>query len=165
MLDKERPDREYDEIPPCMIFVDKEGNWFHNGAPIIHRQLIAHFYKSLDMDEDGRYVIKFENQVCYLDVEDTPFVIVRTDFEPASSHEEERFVLTFTDDSEENLDPHTLSIGHGDVLYCKVRSGKFKARFSRPAYYQLAQYFQEASETGGFFLRLNRKEYYLEVVD
>ena len=153
----------YDEIPPCMIFVDKEGNWFHDGTPIIHRQLIADFFKSLDIDKDGRYIVRFKDQLCRLDVEDTPYVIVRTDFEPASSHEEkERFVLSFTDESKEYLDPLTLSVGPGHVLYCRIRDGKFRARFKRSAYYQLAQYFQEEPQKNRFFLRLNDEKFYLE---
>jgi len=107
--------------------------------------------------------LSFKDQVCHLDVEDTPHVIVRTDFVSGSSHgEEDHFVLRFTDDSEEDLDPKTLSIGPGHVLYCKLRNGKFKARFSRPGYYQLAQYFQEEPETGRFFLFLNEEKYYVE---
>ncbi len=146
-----------------MIYVDKEGNWFHNDAPIIHREVLALFYESLDIDEQGRYIISFKGQICRLDVEDTPYVIVRTDFVSGSSHgEEDRFVLRFTDDSKEDLAPETLLIGPEHVLYCKIRGGKFKARFSRPGYYQLAQYFQEEPETGRYFLCLNDKEYYVE---
>ncbi len=151
------------ELPPCMIYVDKEGNWFHNDAPIIHREVLALFYESLDIDEQGRYIISFKGQVCRLDVEDTPYVIVRTDFVSGSPQgEKDRFVLRFTDDSKEDLAPETLSIGPEHVLYCKIRGGKFKARFSRPGYYQLAQYFQEEPETGRYFLCLNDKEYYVE---
>lgn len=146
-----------------MIYVDKEGNWFHNDAPIIHRELLALFYKSLDVDEQGRYIIRFKQQVCLLDVEDTPYVIVRTDFVPASAPgDQDRFVLRLIDDSEETLAPETLWIGPEHVLYCKVRDGTLKARFSRPSYYQLGQYFQEEPETGRYFLSLNNTTYYIE---
>jgi hypothetical protein len=163
MSDREEKSRGNDESPPCMIHVDKEGTWFHNGAPIIDRGLLALFYRSLDLDDEGRYIITLKDQVCRLDVEDTPHVVVRTDFVSGPSHgEEDRFVLRFTDDSEEALDPKTLSIGPGHVLYCKLQNGKFKARFSRPGYYQLAQYFQEEPETGRFFLLMNEEKYYVE---
>jgi hypothetical protein len=151
------------ELPPCMIRVDKEGRWFHKGAPIIHRELLALFYKSLDVDEQGRYVISLKEQVCLLDVEDTPYVIVRTDFVPGSAHGgEDRFVLRLIDNSEETLAPETLWIGAEHVLYCKVRDQKRKARFSRPSYYQLGQYFQEEPQTGRYFLSLNNTTYYIE---
>jgi hypothetical protein len=151
-----------DEIPPCMMYVDKEGNWFHHGAPIIHRELLALFYKSLDVDEQGRYIITFKDQVCCLDVEDTPYVIVRTDFVSGSSRGgKERFILRLVDDTEEILAPETLWIGPEHVLYCKIRKGKYKARFSRPSYYQLAQYFQEEPQSDRYFLCVNDKKYYV----
>jgi hypothetical protein len=151
------------DIPPCMIYVDKEGKWFHKGAPIIHRDLLALFYQSLDLDKNGEYIIKFKDQICRLDVEDTPYVVQRTDLVSGSSPgEEDRFVLLLIDHSEEDLVPETLSVGPGHVPYCKIRGGKFKARFSRASYYQIAPYIQEDTETGQYFLALNEKSYYFE---
>ena len=154
--------RKHESLAPCMIYVDKEGSWFHKGAPIIHRELLLLFYQSLCLDERGLYIIKLRGQVCYLDVEDTPFVILRTDFVRRSGDgETECFILHLVDDTKEELVPETLSIGPDHVLYCKIRKGKFKARFSRPGYYQLAQHVQEEPETGQYFVRLNGKKYYL----
>jgi hypothetical protein len=152
-----------EDIPPCMIYVDKDGNWFHKGAPIIHGDLLALFYQSLDMNEHQQYVIKFKDQICRLDVEDTPFVVQRTDFVPGPSPgENDRFVLRLIDHSEEDLVPETLSVGPGHVPYCKIRGGKFKARFSRASYYQIAPYLQEDKETGQYFLFLNDKKYFFD---
>lgn len=163
MSDGEDKNLANDEIPPCMIHVDREGKWFHNDVPIVHPELLALFFKSLDVDVKGRYIVTLKDQICRLSVEDTPFVIVRTDFVSDSSQREEgSFVLRLIDHSEESLDPETLWIGPGDVLYCKIRKGRFKARFSRPAYYQLAEYLQEEPETGRHFLLLNNKKYHLE---
>jgi len=143
-----------------MIYVDKEGRWFHKGAPIIHRGLLALFYKSLDMDEQGAYILKLEDQVCRLDVEDTPYVVVRTDFISGSADgDKDRFVLRLIDDTKEDLAPETLSIGPDHVLYCKIRGGKFRARFLRPSYYQLARYIQQEPDTGRYFVCLNNKKY------
>jgi hypothetical protein len=148
--------------PPCMIYVDKEGAWFHNGVPITHRELILLFYESLSVDEGENYIIKFKNQVCRLDVEDTPFVVLRTDFIRGGNEAEiDRFVLHLTDDSKEDLDPETLFFAPNHVLYCKIREGRFKARFSRPGYYQLAEYVKEEAGAGLYFLSLNNKKYYL----
>jgi len=146
-----------------MIYVDKEGTWFHKGAPIIRRDMVLLFYQSLYLDEEGRYVIKFKDQLCRLDVEDTPFVVVRTEFVPADNNgEKDRFILHLIDDTKEELAPDTLWIGSGNVLYCKVRGGKIRARFSRAAYYQLAEYVQEERETDKYYLPLNHEKYYLE---
>ena len=155
----------HEEIPPCMIYVDKDGKWFHKGAPIIHRDLLALFYESLDVDAQGHYIIKFKDQVCRLDVEDTPYVILATDFVPSPSHgEKDRFLLNLIDDSREDLVPQTLWIGPEHVPYCKIRNGKFKARFSRGAYYQLARHLEQDPESGQYFLGLNHKKYYLKEI-
>jgi hypothetical protein len=162
MVDKPSRDQENPEPPPCMMYVDKEGSWFHKGAPIIHRELLLLFYQCLCVDDQGRYIIKFKNQVCRLDVEDTPFVVLRTDFVRGGRDEEpERFILNLIDDTKEELAPETLWIGPDHVLYCKIRGGKFRARFSRPSYYQLAQHVEEEPETGRYFICPNNKKYYL----
>ena len=156
MLDNE-------DIPPCMIHVDKDGNWFHKGAPIIHRDLLVLFYQSLDVDEHGHYFIKFKDQVCRLDVEDTPYVIQAIDFVHGTTPgEKDRFVLHLIDNSKEDLVAGTLSVGPDHVPYCMIKGGKFKARFSRASYYQMASFIQEDQETGRYYLALNEKKYYLE---
>ncbi len=129
-----------------MIYIDKEGSWFHNGAPIIHREILQLFYQHLGLDQHGNYVIEFKNQVCRLDVEDTPFVVMRTDFVCGSNNEgTDGFMLHLIDNTKEVLAPETLSIGPEHVLYCRVRGGRFSARFSRPGYYQLAQHIRQGS--------------------
>jgi len=162
MVDKPSRGQENPEPPPCMIYVDKDGAWFHKGAPIIHRELLLLFYRCLCVDELGRYIIKFNDQVCRLDVEDTPFVILSTDFVRAGAEgEKNRFILHLIDDTKEELAPETLTIGPDHVLYCKIRNGKFRARFSRPSYYQLAQHVEEEPGTGRYFICPNNKKYYL----
>lgn len=145
-----------------MIYVDKEGTWFHKGAPIIHRGFLLLFYKLIHLDQDGRYIIKFNEQTCVLDVEDTPFVILRTTFvQGATEEHSDRFVLDLIDETQEVLDPATLTVAADHVMYCKVRDGQFDARFSRPSYYQLAQHIQQDPVSDRFFLPLNGATYYI----
>ena len=154
-----------DGLPPCMIWVDKEGVWFHNGVPITHRGFLRMFYQSLRLDGYGGYVIKFQDQVCRLDVEDTPFVVLRTDFFPACREgEQDRVILHLIDETQEPLDPSTLSVGDDHVLYCRIRKGAFRARFSRPSYYQLARHIQQDSESGRYFIPVNGKRYFIETL-
>ena len=47
-------------------------------------------------------------------------------------------------------------MGQDNVLYCKVKSPAFPARFNRAAYYQLAEYIEEEGET--YYLPLNGKK-------
>ncbi len=143
-------------LPPCMIFVSKEGKWYHQGAEIIHRPSFLWLIQSLEKTAEGIFIVHLNNQKCYLEVEDTPLVVMRADFVREGS--EEQFRLTLNDDSQEKLDPETLTISPESILYCTVKNGLFPARFLRPAYYQLTRILEE-DETGGFVLPLNNRKY------
>ncbi len=137
------------EIPPCGILIDREGRWFYQGQEMVRRDFIRLFYRNMERDGSGRYLITLAGDRCYLDVEDAPYVVWRTvkkGEEPGTRH----FMLHLSDDSREELVPETLYVGRDHVLYCRVRGGDFPARFSRPAYYQLAEFIEE--KDGDFVL-------------
>jgi hypothetical protein len=148
-----------ESIPPCLIFIDKEGRWYHRGAEMIHREFIRLFYENMTLDPEGRYLITWDNSRCYVDVEDTAFVVRRVSLEREDGRRPSRFQLSLTDDTEEALAPDTLRVGKDHVLYCRVKSGAFPARFNRAAYYQLAEFIEEDSR--GYFLALNGQRYYI----
>lgn len=138
------------------MYVNKEGEWFHRGTPLVHRGLIQLFYQCLDTDAQGCYIIKLRHQTCRLDVEDTPFVVVRTDhIPPEKNRGRETFVLHIIDGTKEELDPASLHVGPNNVLYCQIKTGRFKARLNRSAYYQLASHIREDRETGRYVLPVN----------
>jgi hypothetical protein len=87
-------------------------------------------------------------------------VIARVDRQLGDEQIGERFVLSFRHLSGiEVLNPATLRVGNNNVLYAKVKSGRCLARFSRPAYYQLAEYIHEDAEAGQFYLEVNGERY------
>lgn len=145
------------DIPPCLIFIDQEGRWFHKGAEMIHRETIRLFYQHMTLDALGRYVIYWRGDRCTVDVEDTAFVVWRVASHDHDKGDKGGFTLYLSDDSREPLEPETLYVGNHHVLYCRVKNGGFPARFHRPAYYQLAQHIQE--EKGEFFLPLHGQKY------
>ncbi len=150
-----------DSIPSCMIYVDNEANWFHNDNPIINKAIYQLFYQHVSRDEKGRYLITMGDEQCYLEVEDTLYVVVTTEFlssEPLSSDDDkpERVEILLNDGSRECLVPETLWIGMDNIMYCMVREGLYPARFLRPAYYMLAQHIGEDEETGDFYLLINK---------
>jgi hypothetical protein len=148
-------------LPPCLIFIDKEGRWFHKGAEMVHREFIQLFYEHMERDASGRYIISMGGDRCYLEVEDTPFVIRQVRFhEGAEGESPSRCMLSLSDDTREILRPDTLFIGAENVLYAKVKEGAFPARFLRPAYYQLAQHIVE--EDGSYVLPLEDKKYVIQ---
>jgi uncharacterized protein len=122
---------------------------------MIHRDIIRFFYDHMELDESGRYVIHWGEERCFLEVQDTAFVVQKVRFMEDGGLQE--FRLFLSDDTREALLPETLFVGEANVLYCKVKQGKFPARFHRPAYYQLADFVEE--EDGRFYLPLNGKKY------
>ena len=145
------------DIPPCLIYIDKEGRWFHKGIEMIRREFIQFFYQHMEIDSQGRYVIDWGGDRCYVEVEDTPFLVRRTVFRSKDQANNERFILFLSDDSQEDLSPDTLFVGNENILYCKVNDRTFPARFDRAAYYQLAEHIVE--ENNDYFLPLNGEKY------
>ncbi len=140
------------DLPPCEIFIDKEGRWFYKGAEIVRRDLIQLFYSHMERDGQGRYIFSWEGKPCMVEVEDTAFVVRRVD------RKDGVFSLHLSDDSTEDLLPETLSVGPDNVPYCMVKGGRFPARFTRAAYYQIAGHIEE-EEGRGFFLRVGEKKH------
>jgi len=145
-------------IPPCHIRIDKEGNWYYKGAQIIRRDIYLYFNKHLVKEFDGRYLLHINNEKCYLDVEDTPFVVKKVDFQDV-------FKIVLNDESEETLRLDTLWIGRDNVLYCKVKNKRFDARFNRPSYYELTKYVAHDEARGKYFIPVDGIRYYLEQRD
>lgn len=148
---------EMNELPPCLIFINKEGRWYHKGAEMIHRDYIRLFYKHMELNSQGRYVINWNGQRCWVDVEDTAFVVRRVTFKDGIQAQNAQYLLHLSDDTREPLTPDTLFVGQDNVLYCKVKNRSFPARFVRAAYYQLAEYIEKEGEI--YYLPLNGKKY------
>ena len=148
------------DIPPCNIRIDKEGNWYYQGAPIINKKIYLHLNQCLDRDSSGRYILSMEGERCYLEVEDTPFVIQEVAGGEQAEGNETPLTLKINDGTEETLDARTLRVGKDNVLYCKIKGGKFEARFLRSAYYQLARFLEQ--EGSDYYLRVGDSRIRLE---
>ncbi len=141
------------------IYIDKEGHWFFQGAPIIREEIVSFLSQHLVRLEDGSYHIRWRNQDCTVSVEDAPFVVCSVT--PVENNGRvQGALLNLNDGTTEMLNPESLSIGFDNVPYCSVKQGRFRARFSRKAYYQLARMIEEIPGTEqGFCLRLGDKVY------
>jgi uncharacterized protein len=152
------------DIPACNITIDKEGTWYYRGEEIIRKEIIHYFYQNLKKDEFGRYIIESEDDCCYLDVEDTPYVIKAVYKTVTELNNEECINLLLSDQCLEKLDPSTLWVGNDNVLYCSVKNHAFKARFSRASYYQIAHFIEHDTDKDDFFVLLNKTPYYIRGV-
>lgn len=150
------PGPETSKETPLGIYVDAEGDWYHDGSMILRENIIEIFVAGLNLEPSGKYTVQCNQDRYELEAADTPFVVSRVDRVATADPETEEIVLRFKHlTGSEPLDPSTLRVGKENVLYCTVRNGHFPARFSRPAYYQLAQWIEEDPETERFYLDLN----------
>jgi len=142
--------------PPMKI--DKEGRWFYQGEEITHRKTYLLYCRSLTRDESGKIILRVGREECPVEVEDAPFVVTTIEF-VSGGPEEESAWITLNDETREKLVPETLRIGPDHIPYCRVRGGRFDARFSRSAYQLLVPHIRLDEKENRFFLPLNGEKY------
>lgn len=143
----------FDLEAPERIFLDKDGRWFHEGVEITHPLTLELFSRSVRRGPDGGYWLQIGPERARIEVEDTPYMVREATWRDGEVE------LKLNDGSLERLDPSTLWIGKGNVLYCLVKPEKLPARFLRPAYYQLVSRVEQ--DEIGYFLSLRGKKFYL----
>jgi hypothetical protein len=111
----------------------RDGRWYADGEPIANPRIAALFSRSVERSPDGGYRLRIGDEQAPVVVDDTPFVVVRTDWAG------EVAIVELNDGTRERLDPATLSATVDAVLYCRVKDGAERARFLRAAYYQLGE--------------------------
>jgi hypothetical protein len=150
------------DIPPCNIWVDKDGVWYYEGAEMFRMDIVNLFYKNLKRDDSGRYIIEMANDRCYIEVEDTPYVVKAVyKFNSNEMQRESLHILLNNADLDE-LDVTTLKVGKDNVLYCSVKNKTFDARFSRAGYYQIADFIEYDEEKDLFYISLNNNSIYIK---
>jgi uncharacterized protein len=141
------------------IRIDREGVWFYKGTEMSRRDIIRLFYENLLQDE-SEYFIHMGGQHYPVEVEDTAYV-VRAVYWIKSGNKLESVRLLLSDGCFEELDPETLTIGKEDVLYCRIKAGRFDARFSRPSYYRLAEIIGFDPFKNSYFIELQGRLHYI----
>jgi hypothetical protein len=123
------------------IRVDREGDFIHEGAPVLHLGLRSALFRWLDRLPDGRYILRLdERRFAYLDVDDTPLVV------RALRVDADRVWLQLSDGAEEALDPTTLTLDSQGILRCWVRGGRIEARLATSAAAALAERISETAQ-------------------
>jgi len=145
-----------EEIPPCHIRIDKEGNWYYQGLPIINQEIYLYLNQCIKRGPSGRHILAMNGNECYLEVEDTPFVIQEVSLKSAPKP---TLFVRLNDRTEEELKVDTLRVGKDNVLYCKVKDENYDARFLRASYYQLAKYLQHDGER--YYLLIEDRKIFL----
>ena len=134
----------------------KDGNWYSDDERIDNPRIALLFSQSIQRNPDGSYFLKVAEERASIDVEDTPYVVKSIENDGNGG-----FNLILNDETREAMDPASLEVGPENVLYARVKDGKFRARFLRPAYYHLSSNF-EVDDSGNFFLKMGGKRYPLQ---
>ena len=144
---------------PGEIRIDKEGDWFFNGVPIINKNILDLFNASIEQDENGGYRLHIGEEISPIVVEDTPYVVTRIEREVAPDGQS-FFLIRLSDGASERLCLETLYLASDNVPYCRVKNGRFPARFLRAPYYDLAGFIEQEGER--FFIPHNGTRFYIE---
>lgn len=105
-----------------------------------------------------KYRVFCQGEECRITAEDVPYVIQNLRILAA------KIELIFPGGYSEVLDPSTLFVGKLNVLYCKVRGGKFTARFGRRPYLELTKHIQFDHKTKSYYLTVAKKRYPIQGV-
>lgn len=124
----------------------RDGQWYADGQLITNPRIAALFSRHIVRAEGGGYELRIADERAPITVDDTPYVVVGADSDA------DAVWIELNDGTREPLDPHTLHVGADDVLYCRVKQGSERARFLRPAYYQVAPHISTAAD-GTFVFR------------
>ena len=126
------------------FFIDRNGNWFQDGIKVQHKLTYLYNNKLLDIDDNGEFFIDEGSGKLYVEVEDTPFVVKMVD------KRGESYFMLLNDRTEEKLEMSELELNEDNIPYTSVKDGKFRARFARPAYYELMKHIKK--DNGSYYI-------------
>ena len=141
------------------IRIDAEGLWFYRGKEMTRRDIVQFFYQNLIFDESGTYAVRVGQQTYRIEVEDTAFIVWDIRFVTGDDISREYIELLLSDNRTERLDPETVYIAENDIPYCRIRNRLHRARFSKSAYYKLAEHIQYDPQNDRFYLELSGRLY------
>jgi len=136
----------------------RDGRWYSDDEPINNARIAKLFSKCLKQVDDGRWQIAMADERAFVEIQDTPWVVTSVAGDAARG-----FTIRLNDDTEEPLATDALTVGEANVLYTRVKDGRYVARFLRPAYYQLAPALAEHDgrfvlETAGRRIEIHRPD-------
>lgn len=132
--------------------IDRDGVWFHDEVEVTHAGIVANLRDNLQVDERGHFLQIGPARVP-VEVEDAPFVVERVEAEG------EGLVATLNDLSREPVALPTLRVDARGIPRCRVKAGRFAARLSRAATYQMLQHVRPDEGVGRPVLLLGGRRY------
>lgn len=132
--------------------ITRDGAWLHEGEEITHPGILANLRSNLQVDAQGHFLQLGPTRVP-VEVEAAPFVVLRVEVEGPE------LLLTLSDLTREPLVPETLRFGADGAPYCRVKAGRFEARFDRASAYQLLERVEYDEASGRATLVLGETRY------
>ena len=133
------------------IRLDREGRFFHDEVLVDHAKLrdALHTWIARHPD-DGRYILTNGYDWTYFVVDDVPYFIRSVRAEDGEA------ILTLSDETEEPLEPSTITVNERDELYMLVKAsakgGPYPAKMTRFAQGQLGPFLEPDAASGGVTL-------------
>jgi hypothetical protein len=131
--------------------IDRQGAWFHDDAEVTHEGILASLRAGLRVDERGHYLQIGPARVP-VEVQDAPFVVERVEVDG------DELIATLNDLTREPVALDSLCVDGRGIPRCRVKGGRFDARLSRAAAYQLLQHVQTPAD-GPPVLALGRRRH------
>jgi hypothetical protein len=132
--------------------IDRDGIWYHDDAEVTHAGILANLRENLCVDAEGHYLQIGPVRVP-VEVEDAPFVVERVEVEGSG------LAATLNDLTREPLALDTLRVDERGIPRCRVKNGRFDARLSRAATYQLLQRAEHPDAGGPAALVVSGRRY------
>ena len=114
--------------------IDREGAWWHEGVEVTHPGVLQNLYANLRADGESHHLQAGPLRIP-VRVDDAPFVVVRAEPGP----DPDTIEVHLSDGSQEPLEAGSLVLDRRGIPYCRVKGGRFRARFSVSAWLQLAE--------------------------
>lgn len=114
--------------------LDRELAWWHDGERIAHPKIIEAFNRGVRVRPDGRYVLEFAHDWCFLEVEDCGFAVLAIAEVPGPG-----LAARLSDGTVERLELTTLAVDVDGALTVGVKQGLGRARLTRTVHLELGQ--------------------------
>lgn len=135
------------------ITLNRNGIWLSDGIEITHEPTRRLFARSLRKDDAEGYYLHIGREALRVEVEDTPYFVIRIDGAPSTGYE-----LRLNDETSEPLSPETLRYQDGR-LSCRLQRGE-EAKFLSAPYFDLLRNIEE--DPFSYFLSIRGKRVDLE---
>ena len=138
-------------------YMDKEGRIWHEGTEITDPRFALQILKNLQSTAEG-LLAKCQGEKCFFQVEDVPYVVQDVALYKDEG-ELQQVDLIFPGGYTERLNPATLFVSPENVLYCSVREGAFRARFTRNSFFRLTPFITEDTANHAYHLQIEGRRF------